>query len=235
MVSAVFVLVSDMTRSTRLFEIIQYLRHADTPVTAQEIAVALEVTKRTIYRDMAALQAMRLPIEGEAGVGYVMRPGFDLPPLMFTQDETEAVIVGLALLGRTGDLGLERAAKSAAAKIAFVLPEGARRTAPLHVSRWSSIPKTAVAPSTLRRFIREEAELTITYVDLAGQGTTRDIKPLAILYYVDSVLLAAWCELRQGFRHFRIDRIKHYAPSGQHFIGASESLVKQWEQESELP
>ncbi len=164
-----------------------------------------------------------------------MRLGFDLPPLMFTQDEVEAVIVGLALLGQTGDIELERAAKSAAAKIANVLPEGARRTAPLHVSRWSNIPKTTVAPSTLRRFIREEAELTITYVDLAGQGTTHDIKPLAILYYVDSVLLAAWCELRQAFRHFRIDRIKHYAATGQHFTGASEKLLKQWELDNELP
>lgn len=224
-----------MPRSTRLFEIIQFLRHADAPVTAQEIGEALEVTKRTIYRDMAALQAMRLPIEGEAGVGYVMRSGFDLPPLMFTHDEVEAIVVGLALLGRTGDLGLERSASRAAAKISDVLPEAIRRTAPLHVSRWNIIPKPIVEPSTLRRFIREEAELKITYIDLKESRTTRDIKPLALVYYIDSVLLAAWCELRQAFRHFRIDRIEHCAPTGQHFSGVSEKLVKQWEQENELP
>lgn len=224
-----------MPRSTRLFEIIQFLRRADAPVTAQQIAVELEVTKRTVYRDMAALQAMRLPIEGEAGIGYVMRSGFDLPPLMFTQEEVEAVVVGLALLGRTGDFGLEHAATSAASKISNVLPEGTKRTAPLHVSRWNTIPKAAVEGSTLRRFIREEAELTITYLDLSDHRTTRDIKPLALLYYVDSVLLVAWCELRHAYRHFRIDRIEHFAPTGQNFVGSSDRLVRQWEQENELP
>lgn len=224
-----------MPRSTRLFEIIQLLRHADAPVTAQTIAEALEVTKRTIYRDMAALQAMRLPIEGEAGLGYVMRSGFDLPPLMFTQDEVEAIVVGLALLGRTGDPGLERSANRAATKISDVLPEGAQRTAPLHVSRWNSIPKPNVEASTLRRFIREEAELRLTYRDLEEHRTTRDIKPLALIYYIDAVLLAAWCELRQAFRHFRIDRIEQCAATGQHFSGLSDSLVRRWEQESRLP
>lgn len=229
-----FVLSYGMPRSTRLFEIIQFLRQADAPVTAQEIAVALEVTKRTIYRDMAALQGMRLPIEGEAGIGYVMRGGFDLPPLMFTSDEVEAIVVGLALLGRTGDLGLERAASSAAAKISDVLPENAQRVAPLHVSRWNKIPTAAVQPGTLRRFIREDAELTITYIDLQERRTTRDIKPLALVYYIDAVLLAAWCESRQAFRHFRIDRIETCAPTGQSFSALSENLVKQWEQQNEL-
>lgn len=224
-----------MPRSTRLFEIIQHLRRADGPVTAQAIAEALEVTKRTIYRDMAALQAMRLPIEGEAGLGYVMRSGFDLPPLMFTHDEVEAIVVGLALLGRTGDRGLERAASQAAAKISDVLPDNIQNVAPLHVSRWSSIPKSRVEASELRRFIREEAELRITYVDLSDRPSSRDIKPLALVYYVDAVLLAAWCELRQAFRHFRIDRIEECHPTGQKFHGLGDQLVRRWEQESNLP
>ncbi len=224
-----------MPRSTRLFEIIQFLRSADQPVTAQQIAEALEVTKRTIYRDMAALQAMRLPIDGEAGLGYVMRAGFDLPPLMFTQDEVEAIIVGLALLGRTGDRGLERAASQAAAKISNVLPEDAQNVAPLHVSKWSAIPKSRIQLSDLRRFTREEIELRITYVDLQGRRTERDIKPVAIVYYIDAVLLAAWCELRQAFRHFRIDRIEACTPTGHRFYGQSEKLVRQWEEETDLP
>jgi len=223
-----------MPRSTRLFEIIQCLRRADEPLTAQKIADALEVNKRTIYRDMAALQAMRLPIEGEAGVGYIMRAGFDLPPLMFTQDEVEAIIVGLALLGRTGDRGLERSASQAAAKISDVLPEVARHIAPLRVSKWSTIPKSKIEARDLRRFIRQESELRISYLDLEERRTSRNIKPLALIYYIDAVLLAAWCDLRQAFRHFRIDHIEDCAPTGQHFCGLSDDLVKRWEQENEL-
>lgn len=233
--SAAFVLSLDMPRSTRLFEIIQLLRQAEGPVTAQRIAVELEVTKRTIYRDIAALQAMRLPIEGEAGLGYLMRSGFDLPPLMFTADEVEAIVVGLALLGRTGDAGLERSASHAAAKISEVLPEGVQRTAPLHVSRWNTIPKPNVEARTLRHFIREANELRITYCDINDHRTAREIRPIALIYYIDAVLLAAWCSLRQDFRHFRIDRIEHCSLTGRQFPDESETLVRQWEQESELP
>ena len=101
-----------MSRSNRMFEIIQLLRSAERPMTAHDLAEALEVVTRTIYRDIAALQAMKVPIEGEAGIGYVMRAGFDLPPLMFTTEEVEAIVVGLALLRRTGDIGLQAAARN---------------------------------------------------------------------------------------------------------------------------
>ena len=103
-----------MSRSARMFEIIQLLRSAPHPLTAADIAETLEVTKRTIYRDVASLQAMRVPIDGAAGIGYIMRPGFDLPPINFDIDEAEAITVGLSLLGRTGDKGLIRAARRAA-------------------------------------------------------------------------------------------------------------------------
>ena len=115
-----------MRRADRLFEIIQLLRSARGPLTAQDLAATLEVTPRTIYRDMAALQAMRVPIDGEAGVGYIMRKGYDLPPLMFTVEETEAVCVGLSLLSRTGDVALQKAAMRVANKIAEVLPPDRR-------------------------------------------------------------------------------------------------------------
>jgi len=231
--SAVMLLFS-MSRSIRLFEIIQILRHAHSPVTAQAIGNALEVTKRTIYRDIAALQAMRLPIDGEAGIGYVMRSGFDLPPLMFTEDELEAIVVGLALLGRTGDRGLERAAQRAASKISDVLPEDASRPVPLHVSRWHRIPNSSVEASALRRFIREEAELKITYLDLKGRRTNRNIRPIALIYYIEVMVLTAWCELRQAFRQFRVDRIEECEPTGNHFAGLSKELREAWERESGL-
>ena len=221
-----------MSRSTRLFEIIQILRHAKAPITAQAIADSLEVAKRTIYRDIAALQAMRLPIEGEAGVGYVMRAGFYLPPLMFTAEEMEAIIVGLALLGRTGDLELERAAEQAAWKISDVLPDDAPPPASLHVSRWNRIPESSIAVSGLRRFIREEAELSISYLDLKERRTTRTIRPLALIYYIDVVILAAWCELRQAFRHFRVERIEECRQTGNHFAGTGAELQAAWERDS---
>lgn len=221
-----------MSRSTRLFEIIQILRHAKAPMTAQAIAESLEVAKRTVYRDMAVLQAMRLPIEGEAGVGYVMRAGFDLPPLMFTPEETEAIIVGLALLGRTGDRGLEQAAERAASKISDVLPGDAQTPASLHVSKWNRIPESRVAVRNLRHFIREDAELEIAYVDLKGRRTNRTIRPLALIYYIEAVVVAAWCDLRHGFRHFRVERIDECRPTGNCFSESATRLREAWQRET---
>ena len=221
-----------MSRSTRLFEVIQILRRADTPVTAQAMANALEVAKRTIYRDIAALQAMRVPIDGEAGIGYVLRSGFDLPPLMFSQDEIEAIVVGLALLGRTGDRGLERAAESAASKISDVIPDDAQRAVPLHVSLWSPIPQSNVDTAELRRHIRDASELNLTYLDLKDRRTNRDIRPVALIYFIEVVILAAWCELRQAFRHFRVDRIEECRPTGRRFAESANTLRTAWEREN---
>lgn len=218
-----------MTRSTRFFEIIQMLRQAQSPMTAQQMAERLEVTKRTIYRDIASLQASRLPIEGEAGVGYVMRSGYDLPPLMFDPDELEAVVVGLALLGRTGDRGLQSAAERAAFKISQVVPEEGGYDVPHHVSKWNRIPPSQLDTEILRRYIRDEAELDIDYRDLSDKSTHRTIRPLALIYYIDVVLLAAWCELRQDFRHFRTDRIQGCQANGRRFAGAGQALRTAWE------
>jgi predicted DNA-binding transcriptional regulator YafY len=184
-----------LSRSVRMFEIIQLLRSADRPLTAHGIAHTLEVTKRTIYRDIAALQGMRVPIEGEAGVGYVMRPGFDLPPLMFRADEVEAIVVGLALLGRTGDTGLQTAAVNAARKISAVLPGDSRHDLkdwPLYASRWNAIPGSRVDLRVLREAVREEEKLRFTYGDAEGERTERTVLPLAIVYHVEVVVLAAW-------------------------------------------
>ncbi|MEM6463569.1 MAG: YafY family protein [Pseudomonadota bacterium] len=224
-----------MTRSTRFFEIIQMLRQAQAPVTAQQIAERLEVTKRTIYRDIASLQASRLPIEGEAGVGYVMRSGYDLPPLMFDADELEAIVVGLALLGRTGDRGLQDAAERAACKISDVVPGDAGHSVPHHVSSWNRIPPALVTAETLRQFIREEAELHIEYLDLYDARTSRTIRPLVLIYYIDVVVLVAWCALRRDFRHFRVDRIEKCETTGRWFSGVGESLRRTWESQGLAP
>ena len=218
-----------MTRSTRLFEIIQILRQAKAPVTAQGIAEQLEVTKRTIYRDVAALQAMSVPIEGEAGIGYIMRAGFDLPPLMLTSEEVEALFVGAALLQRTGDAGLQKAARSATGKIAAALPDGRAAQIPLHVSGWTTIEETSFA-DTLRSCIRDGAELRITYDDLSDRRSERTVQPLAMIYFTEAILLAAWCEMRQDFRHFRIDRIASCVPTGVNAPERCRRLRFEWEQ-----
>jgi len=223
-----------MTRSIRMFDIIQILRSARAAVTARALADELEVTPRTIYRDVAALQAMRVPIEGEAGVGYVLRAGFDLPPLMFTSEELEALYVGMALLHRTGDAGLERAARRAGDKIATALPGGAPQV-PLHVSGWNRISQDGAEAARLRGYIRDETEVEIAYLDLEEHQTNRVIRPLALIYYIDVVVLIAWCTLRQDFRHFRIDRILECTPNGRRFVAESAALRDRWEKLNALP
>jgi predicted DNA-binding transcriptional regulator YafY len=220
-----------MGRSNRMFEVIQVLRSTRKPLTAQAIAERLEVNKRTIYRDIVALQAMRIPIEGEAGIGYVMRRGFDLPPLMFDADEVEAIVVGLALLRRTGDAGLQRAAASVGTKIAEVLPQDTEQsidTRMLHVSTWgASVP--GIDMKAVRRAIREERKIRLGYLDAGNQPTQRVVRPIALVYYVEVAVLAAWCELRDDFRHFRVDRIASLKLLTDRFAGQGNGLRELWE------
>ncbi len=183
-----------MRPSDRLFDIIQRLRTARSPVTAAAIAAELEVTPRTVYRDIAALQASRVPIEGAAGLGYVLRRGYDLPPLMFTADEVDAVLVGMRLLRRTRDPGLQRAAESVLSKLAAVLPEplrGALDTPPFHVSEGDAREPGAISLAELRVAIREANKLRITYRDLSGTASERVIRPVAMEYYVEVTLVCA--------------------------------------------
>ena len=196
-----------MPRITRMFEVIQLLRAARGPVSAEALAETLEVSKRTIYRDVAALQAMRVPIEGEAGVGYVMRRGYDLPPLNFDLEEIEALRVGLMMLRRTGDGSLKRAASRIIQKIDALQAEEPR----LHVSPWGAPPddpaKGCVSVASLRDAIRTAQKLRLSYRDEDDIETTRVVRPVAVIYHLECVMIAAWCELRSGFRHFRTDRI----------------------------
>ncbi len=196
-----------MVRSIRMFEIIQILRNASGPRTAENIANSLGISKRTAYRDIAALQAARVPIDGEVGVGYILRPGFDLPPIAFSPDEIEAITVGLALLSRTGDSGLQRAARRVFSKIDDSLPDTSSSQDKFAVSHWNEVPVSHVDVGTIRKAIREEQTLQVTYCNVHEVSTERTILPLALIYYVDAIVVAAWCELRSDFRHFRVDRI----------------------------
>ncbi|WP_374310565.1 helix-turn-helix transcriptional regulator [Dongia sp.] len=227
-----------MERSSRLFEIIQLLRSATAPMTARDIATTLEVTTRTIYRDMAVLQARRVPIEGEAGIGYVMRAGFDLPPLMFSPEEMEAIAIGLSLLGRTGDHALQLAARRVAQKIACVRPETKREAtgeAHLLASGWHAIPAAPVDPGAIRAAIRAAQCLALHYTDAQGVPSERKVRPVALVYYVDSIVLGAWCDLRAAFRHFRLDRIRSCAVLGESFVATAAALRIAWHQHIKAP
>ena len=178
-----------MRRSDRLFEIIQILRSARKPITAETLAGQLEVSIRTIYRDIAALQVMNTPIEGEAGIGYIMRRGYDLPPLNFDLEEIEALRVGLALLSRTGDSALQRAARRIHEKIdALHGPANWLQVAP-----WGAAlddpAKGCVSKSTLRDAIRGERKLELVYQDEQGCRTTRTVRPLALVYHLELSLI----------------------------------------------
>jgi predicted DNA-binding transcriptional regulator YafY len=215
-----------MGRLDRHFELIQLLRRATRAMTADELGARLEVTKRTVYRDIASLQAARVPIRGEAGVGYAMDPGYDLPPLAFDAGELEAIVVGLAMVGRAGDAQLLAAAGRASAKIADVVPAALAGTVQdpwLRASQWHAIPAAKVDAGLLRDGIRNEAKLALSYQS-AGKTTERTVLPLEMFYYVDALVLCAWCELREDFRHFRLDRITACSLAGGHFRGQGRHL-----------
>ena len=220
-----------MRRSDRLFDIIQRLRTARRPLTAAALAEDLEVTVRTVYRDIATLQARRVPIEGAAGIGYLMRRGFDLPPLMFTVEEIEAIAVGARLVARTGDLGLQDAAESVLSKVTVVLPDGLRTqlaSAPIFVSESGAPVPERVDLSAVRQAIRDEHKLRIAYADERGARSERTIWPIAMAYYVQATLIGAWCELRRDYRHFRADRIVALAVLEERYPSDNGRLMAEW-------
>ncbi len=220
-----------MRRSDRLFDIIQRLRTAPGPTTAAALAEELEVTVRTVYRDVATLQARRVPIEGAPGIGYMLRRGFDLPPLMFTSEEIEAIAVGACLLSRTGDPGLQDAAESVLSKVTTVLPDVLRAqlaAAPFFVSgSGAPVPESADL-AAVRQAIRDGRKLRLDYRDEKGIATRRTIWPIAVAYYVQATLVVAWCELRRDYRHFRADRIDAMQVLDDHYPADNGRLMAKW-------
>lgn len=199
-----------MRRADRLFQIIQILRRSTRPVTAAALAAELEVSKRTVYRDMADLIGQRVPVEGEAGVGYVLGSDYDMPPLMLTPDEIEAVVLGAQwVAGRVDEL-LANAARDVIAKIAAVVPERMRpfiATPSVGAKPRAEAPREGIDPAPLRQAIREGLKLRLRYRAQSGEVTERTVWPVILGYGDTTSLLVAWCELRQGFRHFRTDRL----------------------------
>jgi predicted DNA-binding transcriptional regulator YafY len=199
-----------MRRADRLFQIIQVLRRSRRPVSSSQLAEELEVSQRSVYRDIADLIGQRVPIRGEAGIGYVLDRDFDMPPLMLTPDELEAAVLGAQWVADRGDAVLARAARDLISKIASVVPE---RLRPFIAEPSIGVPTSqALAADGLdialaRSWIRSGQKIRIRYRDEQSRETERTIWPTIIGYAETVRLLAAWCELRQGFRHFRTDRI----------------------------
>ena len=218
-----------MRKTDRLFELIQILRASNRPVTASDLANQLEVSVRTIYRDIQSLQAMRTPIDGEAGIGYIMRRGYDLPPVNFDTDEIEAIVVGLNLLVRTGDTGLQKAASRVMNKLEAVKTADAN----LQVPQWSSVQPATVSADLLRTAIRTETKLRLHYTDVNNNESLRTILPIVLIYYVEALVLVAWCELRHAFRHFRLERMIECQLTDASFGGRGATLRELWQQVEE--
>ena len=219
-----------MRPADRLFDIIQLLRSSRRPVTAAAIATRLEVSVRTIYRDIATLQASGVPIDGASGFGYVLGPGYDLPPLMFTAEEFQTMAVALDLVRRTGDRGLQDAASAVRAKIAAVLPCQPVPVAETPYYVWSQGASVApvVCMGEVRAAIRTARKIRIDYRSRAGAHSRRVVWPLAVAYFAESTLLGTWCELRQDYRHFRADCVQDLVILDETYPAAQPGLLAGW-------
>jgi predicted DNA-binding transcriptional regulator YafY len=197
-------------RTERLFQIIQILRRASRPVTASDVADELETSLRTVYRDMAELMGQRVPIRGEAGMGYVLDRGFDMPPLMLTPDEIEAAVLGAQWVAGRGDVALAKAARDLIAKIGAVIPDHLRPyliDSTVCASGGRPRVEDTIDLARMRAWIHAGRKVEMRYRDQEERETERVIWPIGVGYYEAVRLVIAWCELRSDFRHFRTDRI----------------------------
>ncbi|MBX5196898.1 YafY family transcriptional regulator [Rhizobium sp. NZLR10] len=220
-----------MSRSERLLDLLQVLRRHRRPVSGVVLADEIGVSIRTLYRDIASLQAQGAAIEGEPGVGYVLKPGFLLPPLMFPPEEIEALVLGSRWVADRADGHLRDAARNALARIAAVLPTELRDeldASALLVGPGVGIPVDSVDPALLRKAIRTERKLSLSYRDGAGVGSERVVWPFALAFFDQVRVLLGWCELRQDFRSFRTDRIAHAEALDARYPKRRQALLKQW-------
>jgi predicted DNA-binding transcriptional regulator YafY len=220
-----------MSRTGRLFQLMDALRGHRRAVTAARLAELLGVSERTIYRDIQTLAELGAPIEGEAGVGYLLKAGFFLPPLMFGADELEALVLGARWVRRQGDEALAQAATNALAKIANATPKDLRDEM-ADTSLWVPVGPCGdennafIRPA--REAIRHQHKLSIAYRTEAGAQSERCVWPFALAFFEGRRVLAAWCELRADFRHFRMDRIGAAHCGGERYPERRQALIKRW-------
>lgn len=220
-----------MARSERLLSLLQILRRHRHPVSGSTLAGELSVSIRTLYRDIATLQAQGADIEGEPGVGYVLRPGFMLPPLMFSQGELEALMLGFRWVQKFADTPVTKAASDALAKISAVLPADLRdelENTALLVGPRKIVDSEIVDLTVLRAAIRRERKVHLAYADGAGSASERTVWPVALGYFEETRMLVAWCEWRQGYRHFRTDRMQALTLLDARYPRRRAAMLKEW-------
>jgi predicted DNA-binding transcriptional regulator YafY len=220
-----------MSRAQRLLDLIQLLRGYRRPVSGAVLAEALGISLRTLYRDIETLKAQGAHIEGEPGLGYVLRPGFMLPPLMFSEEEIEAIVLGSRWVADRADAALSSAARNALAKISAVLPSDLKAgldTSGLLIGPGVPIATDNAQLPLIRAAIRSEHKLRISYLDRNGASSTRVVWPFALGFFDHVRIVVAWCELREGFRHFRTDRIGKVQALDKRYPGRRQVLLKEW-------
>ena len=220
-----------MSRSRRLLELLQLLRRHRLPVAGRELAEELGISLRTLYRDLDTLRTQGAHIDGEAGVGYVLRPGFTIPPLMFSEDEIEAIMLGASWVEMNGDAKLSGAANDVLAKIEAVVPEPLRehlRASSLMVGTEKKRGPERIDVALIREAIRSGHKVKIAYRDQKRSATLRIVWPFGLGYFEETRVLAAWCELRDAIRHFRTDRIDKLTILDERYPRSRTSLLTEW-------
>jgi len=227
-----------MSRAERLLELMQVLRRHRRPVSGLALARQLDISLRTLYRDIASLQAQGAHIDGEPGMGYVLKPGFMLPPLMFSEEEIEALVLGSRWVADRADSELAEAARNVLAKIGAVLPADLRREldgAALLIGPGASLAAGDQQLPKIRRAIRTQRKVEITYRDLKGVESSRTVWPFALGFFDRVRVLVCWCEMRQAIRHFRTDRITALGVSRQPYPRSRHQLLAEWRAQQRLP
>ena len=219
-----------MSRAARLLDLLQALRNRSTPVSGQDLAAELGISIRTLYRDIATLQGQGADIQGEPGLGYVLRPGFTLPPLMFSADEIEALVLGSRwVAARSSDSRLSSSAQQALSKITSVLPADLRdRVEATNLLVPQSANADSIDAAEIRLAIRDERKITIGYRSLDEVVSSRTIWPFLIGFFEEARIVAGWCELRQDYRHFRVDRIKTVERLAEHYPKRRAVMLREW-------
>jgi predicted DNA-binding transcriptional regulator YafY len=220
-----------MIRTERLFTLLQILRTYRRPVSGQRLAERLNISIRTLYRDISTLQSQGAEIAGEPGIGYILKPSFFIPPLMFTQTEIEALMLGMLWVSKFADAPLATGASDALAKITHVLPSNIRNgmnAVPLRVGPPAPSHLEKEDLSSLRDAIRNQQKIRITYRSQDGKESQRIIWPFTIGYFTDRRILVGWCEKQAAFRHFRTDGIRSMVMLEKHYERARESLFREW-------
>lgn len=231
--------MKSLAKAERLLRLLQTLRRHRYPVLGKDLAEELGVSLRTLYRDIAALVAQGANIDGSPGVGYLMRPGFLLPPLMLTQEEVEALVLGSRWVSQRGDPVLQEAATDLLAKVEAILPASLRQEMQSNGLLIGPAKQDTPMPdrdlALIRKAIRTESKLSMSYIDSGDEETRRMVWPFALGWFDHALILAAWCELRQDYRHFRTDRIRSFSVTADQYPRSRRALLQEWQGRRGIP